>query len=226
MDVMMGGRVIIPKKLRVGTLEAAHQGHPGQQSMTRQMRGTCWWPGMTGDIKKFAETCIPCMAAVARNQTEPMQIRETPDRPWQHCSADYKGPIVGKYYFHVLIENYSRWPEVQMVTSTSFEQLQGKLEDSFSIHGVPESITHDNGPCYNSADWRKFGQKWGFQGRPCTPENPKANGIAERFMGTSKSSTHGSGRGERPKIRNKEEAPKLQKHATPINGENTGRIND
>ena len=181
--MMRGDRLIIPKMLRVGVLEAAHQGHPGQQSMTRQMRGTCWWPGMNVDIKEYMETCIPCLAAVERNRTEPMQIRKMLERPWQHCSADYKGPIAGKYYFHVLIDNYSRWPEVQMVTSMSFEQLQGKMEDSFSIHGVPESITHDNGPCYNSGDWKKFGQKWGFQSQPCTPENLKANGITERFMG-------------------------------------------
>ena len=112
-----------------------------------------------------------------------MQLRDTPDRPWQHCSADYKGPVAGKYYFHVLIDNYSRWPEVAMVTSTQFDKLQGRLEDSFNVHGIPESITHDNGPCYNSADWKKFARKWGFQGRACTPEHPQANGIAERFMG-------------------------------------------
>ena len=69
------------------------------------------------------------------------------------------------------------------MTSTQFDKLQGRLEDSFNVHGIPESITHDNGPCYNSADWKKFARKWGFQGRACTPEHPQANGIAERFMG-------------------------------------------
>ena len=51
------------------------------------------------------------------------------------------------------------------------------------MHGIPDSITHDNGPCYNSGDWKKFARKWGFDARPCTPEHPQANGIAERFMG-------------------------------------------
>ena len=81
---------------------------------------------MSVDIRQFAETYLPFVVAVARTQTSPMQIRETLERPWQHCSADYKGPIGGKYYFHVLIDNYSRWPEVAMVTSTNFQQLQGK----------------------------------------------------------------------------------------------------
>ena len=138
---------------------------------------------MSTDVKEFQESCVPCLAAVDSNTTPPMQIRETPDRPWQHCSADYKGPIGGKYYFHVLIDNYSRWPEVAMVTSTEFGKLQDRLEESFSMHGIPDSITHDNGPCYNSSDWIKFAKKWGFEARPCTPEHPQANGIAERFMG-------------------------------------------
>ena len=181
--ILRGDKIIIPKSLRAGVLEAAHQGHPGKESMTRQMRQLCWWPGVSSDIREFAQTCLPCTARVVRNKTVPIQMREMPERPWQHCSAHYKGPIAGKYYFHVLIDNYSRWPEVAMITSTSFQQLQRKLEDSFSIHGIPESITHDNGPCYNSADWKTFGRKWGFETRHCTPENPKANGIAERFMG-------------------------------------------
>ena len=56
------------------------------------------------------------------------------------------------------------------------------MEDSFAIHGVPESIMHDNGLLYQSADWKKFAKQWGFDRRPCPPEHPKDNGIAERFM--------------------------------------------
>ena len=180
--VMRGDRVVIPKTLRTDVLEAAHMGHPGKEGMIRQMRLSCWWPRSGTDTKEFEESCLPCLASVDSNKTPPMQIRDTPDRPWQHCSADYKGPIAGKYYFHVLIDNYSRWPEVAMVTSTAFDKLHGKLEDSFNIHGIPDSITHDNGPCYNSKDWRRFARQWGFEIRPCTPEHPQSNGIAERFM--------------------------------------------
>ena len=79
-------------------------GHPGKESMTKQLRRSCWWPRYSSDIRDFQESCVPCAAAVDRNTTPPMQLRETPDRPWQHCSADYKGPVAGKYYFHVLID--------------------------------------------------------------------------------------------------------------------------
>ena len=94
--VMRGDRIVIPKSLKADVLQAAHLGHPGKDSMTRQLRLSCWWPRFSTDIKEFGESCLPCIASVDSNLTPPMQMRDTPDRPWQHCSADYKGPIAGK----------------------------------------------------------------------------------------------------------------------------------
>ena len=180
--LMKGDRLVIPNSLRPDVLEAAHMGHPGKDGMLRQLRKSTWWPGMTRDVTEFENSCNPCKAANPHNRTPPMTEREIPNRPWQHVSADYKGPIAGKYYFHVMIDNYSRWPEVAVVKSTGFDKLQPRLEETFAIHGVPETVTHDNGPCYNSANWRDFAKKWGFITNPCTPEHPQANGVAERFM--------------------------------------------
>ena len=62
--------------------------------------------------------------------------------------ADFKGLIGGNYYFHVMIDELSRWPELEMVSSTSFKKL--KLERSWGLLGITEQITHNNGPPYNS----------------------------------------------------------------------------
>ena len=148
----------------------------------KTLRQTLWWPSIAKDVKEFVQSCVGCAAALPRNTPPTMKVRETPDRPWQHCSADYKGPIAGKYYFHVLIDNYSRWPEVAMTTSTGMDKLKKVLSDSFSIHGVPETITHDNGPPYNGREWQAFAKEQGFKPKACSPEHPESNGIAERFM--------------------------------------------
>ena len=78
-----------------------------------------------------------------------MLLRKTPSGPWVECSADFKGPIAGRYYFHV--DNYSRWPEVEVLNSTEFTNLRPALDRSFGILGIPSSITHDNGPPYHAA---------------------------------------------------------------------------
>ena len=122
--LMRGGRVVIPRSLQADILALAHEGHPGMASMLGQMREAVWWPGMTSDVGEYMKTCnLGCAAAVPRTTTPPMTEKKTPDRPWQHCSADYKGPIGGKYYFHVLIDNYSQWPKVDITRSTSVAKL-------------------------------------------------------------------------------------------------------
>ena len=200
--LLRGDRLVIPTKLRADILALAHEGHPGRVSMLQQLREDMWWPGMTRDLEEFVSTCsVGCGSSVAKNTPPPMVIRETPEKPWQHCAADYKGPIGGKYYFHVLIDLYSRWPEVEMTKSTSMDKLYPVLDRSFGVHGVPESITHDNGPPYDSRAWRKYGKECGFENKPCSPEHPEGNGIAERFMATLVKVTHAAmAEGKDPRI--------------------------
>ena len=142
---------------------------------------------MTGDIREYVAICNEgCAAATPKNSPPPMVIRETPEEVWQHLAADFKGPIIGdgeSYYFHVVIDLFSRWPEVAVVNSTSFETLQPSLERIWALHGKPDSITHDNGPPYDSREWRKYAKQVGFIRKPCSPEHPEGNGVAERFMG-------------------------------------------
>ena len=162
--LLRGDRLVIPTSLRSDTLAAAHEGHPAKDSMTRQLRQTVWWPGMTKDIKQYCATCLGCSAAEGRTHPPPMIERETPIGPWVNCSADFKGPIAGKYYFHVLIDNYSRWPEVEVVSSTDFAHLRPALDRSFGLLGIPSSITHDNDHPINGMHGEGIQKEWGSKG--------------------------------------------------------------
>ena len=75
------------------------------------------------------------------------------------------------------------------------------LDRSFGVHGVPESITHDNGPPYDSRAWRKYAKECGFKSKPCSPEHPEGNGIAERFMSVLVKIVHSSlAEGKDPRV--------------------------
>ena len=88
-----------------------------------------------------------------------------------------------------------------MTKSTSMDKLYPVLDSSFGVHGVPETITHDNGPPYNSRAWVKYAKECGFKNKPCSPEHPEGNGIAERFMGTLVKVTHAAiAEGKDPRI--------------------------
>ena len=189
--LLRGERMVIPKELQADVLALAHEGHPGMVPMLRQLRQDVWWPVMTKMINEYVATCsVGCGASVARNATPPMTIRETPEKPWEQLACDFKGPIGGKYYFHVTIDLFTRWPEVDVITSTSMKKLYPALLRTFGQHGYPASITHDNGPPYDSKAWRAFSRECGFQDKPCSPEHPEGNGVAERFMGKLVKMTH------------------------------------
>ena len=122
--------------------------------------------------------------AVGEDPPAPLAPRSMPGKPWQEVAVDFKGPIGGSkgYYFHMVIDTYSRYPEVQIMKSTRFSELVKALAPVWSTHGYPEVVRHDGGPPYNGREWRRYAKQVGFIRKPCSPEHPEGNGIAERFM--------------------------------------------
>ena len=182
--VVRGEQLVIPKELWTHVIQVAHEGHMGQDKTLGLLRQTAWFPGMGPMVKEFVETCRPCMASTARKEMEPLKPTELPAGPWRELNADFKGPIGGNWYFHVLIDQYTKFPVVSVVKSTGWETLRPVLEDALATHGIPEIITTDGGPPYNGEEFKKFAQNMGFTHRLTTPESAQANGFAEIFVKT------------------------------------------
>ena len=84
----------------------------------------------------------------------------------------------------VIIDEFSRFPEVEIINSTSAKTVIPKLDDIFFRQGVPCVLKTDNGPPFNSSEFEQFAKYLGFKHRRVTPYWPKANEEAERFMRT------------------------------------------
>ena len=82
------------------------------------------------------------------------------------------------------IDEYNRFPEVDVKKSTSAYSTIPELDKMFSTHGIPEEVKSDNGPPFQSTDFKRFDEHSGFEHRMITPEWPQANSEAERFMRT------------------------------------------
>ena len=92
-----------------------------------------------------------------------------------------KGPL-GEYYLHAVIDQYFKFPEVNLVSSTNFKKLKPTLDRIFSTHGIPESLTTDNGPLYSSHEMAEYAKEMGFKLSPVSPEDPQCNGSTENFV--------------------------------------------
>ena len=99
-----------------------------------------------------------------------------PDRPWQKLHADFKGPIGSKYYLHVLTDQFSNYPEVDVISSTNFSKLEPWLDRILATHGVPDEMTTDNGPPYFSDEMTRYAKKMGFRHQQ-PPWIHKATGL-------------------------------------------------
>ena len=191
--VLKGDKLVVPPSLQANVIALSHEGHGlGESRTVSLLRERVWFPRLSRMTKECVATCTPCAAAVPGNVPSPITSGEMPEKPWQTVAADFKGPIGGPrgYYFHLVIDLYSRWPEVSMVKNTSFEKLQPVLDEVWSRQGIPEEIIHDGGSPYQSRDWRRYARRTGFKSMKCTPEHPQANGLAEKFMGTIVKVTH------------------------------------
>ncbi len=86
--LMMGDRIIIPKKMKSAVLQKLHIGHQGVQRTKAQARQVVFWPGMAKDIESMVSKCSTCQKFQPQNQREPLQSHDIPDVPWLRLGAD------------------------------------------------------------------------------------------------------------------------------------------
>ncbi|XP_053398170.1 uncharacterized protein K02A2.6-like [Mercenaria mercenaria] len=128
------------------------------------------------------KSCIPCLAATKTNSSEPLNTSEMPEYTFQHVSLDFAGPFPNGKHLLVLTDEYSRFPVVKIINSTSSKTVILKLDSIFSEFRICEFLKSDNGPPMNGHDFAQFANYMGFKHRRITPLLPQANGECERFM--------------------------------------------
>ena len=135
--IIIRGEQVDPRSLQAEVIGLAHECHEGEERTLKLLRQTCWFPGMAEQIKSYVSSCIPFNAAIPITHPEPLHPNLLPDRAWQNLHADFKEPIGAKCYLRVVIDQYSKCPEVDIVKSTSFDNLAPCLDRIFAAHVNP-----------------------------------------------------------------------------------------
>ncbi|XP_028416022.1 uncharacterized protein K02A2.6-like [Dendronephthya gigantea] len=186
--ILRGTRVVLPKCLQLRAVKLAHESHQGIVKTKQLLREKVWYPGIDKDVKTEIDDCIPCQATSQNVTPEPLQMTTLPTAPWSQVSTDFCGPFPSGDYLLVVIDDYSRYPEVEVLRSTSAEATIPKLDRIFATHGIPDVMKSDNGPPFSGHEFAKYAKEKGFQHRRITPLWPAANGEAERFYAYTKQS--------------------------------------
>ncbi|CAH8499798.1 unnamed protein product [Schistosoma intercalatum] len=128
-------RVVILPSLRKSVLKDLHSGHLGVEKMKPLARLICRWPEINADICRTANNCEKCHQL--KNHPSRWMPWPVSSETWQRIHADYCGPFLGKYYEVVVIDSFSKWPEVFFTTSPNSDFTIQALRKVFSREEVP-----------------------------------------------------------------------------------------
>ncbi len=180
--VLRDNRIIIPEALQDRVIEICHEGHQGIEKCKQLLRSKVWFPGIDKAMESKVKGCLPCQAAVTRHQRDPLRMNSLPERPWENLAADFIGPFPTGESLFVVIDEYSKYPEAEIVHSTSAKETIISLEKIIADKGLPVQLKTDNGSPFQSCAFRQYCEEKGIQHHRITPRWPESNGQAENFM--------------------------------------------
>ncbi|XP_057292552.1 uncharacterized protein K02A2.6-like [Hydractinia symbiolongicarpus] len=180
--VLKQRRIILPKCYHNIAVTLAHQGHQGVQKTKELLRSKVYFQGIDNMVEKKISNCIPCQAVTPTSADAPIRIMDIPEQVWETLNIDFLGPFPTGYYLFVVIDQRSKFPEVEFLKSTKAETLIPCLDRMFSTYGNPRNVISDNGPPFSSQKNTSYFKQRGIKHRRITPLWPQANAEAERFM--------------------------------------------
>ena len=89
--------------------------------------------------------------------------------------------------FLIAVDYYSGYFEVQDMSSTTSTRVITVLKAWFSRPGIPVTIISDNGPPFNSENFKTFSKEWNFHHDTSSPYHAQSNGRVENAVKTCKS---------------------------------------
>lgn len=95
-------------------------------------------------------------------------------------AGDFLRPLpLGESVF-IVIDYYSRYYKVDIMKSTTAEKTVSSLREIFLRHGLPESITSDNGLQFLVEEFASYPQDVDIRHILVMPRCPQANGGVKR----------------------------------------------
>ena len=180
------GRYFIPECLRSKSLLSSHYGHQCAKMTEDRLKQKCFWPGMAKDVERYVDQCRICSLVKPKFKRPPM----TPflvDAPLQLVATDFIGPMppsYGKRYLLVIIDVFSRFPEVYPVSDMTVSTVISCFKDFFARYGFPDKILSDRGAQFESYEFRQYLERFGIKQTTTTAYHPSSNGSCERFNRT------------------------------------------
>lgn len=182
--VLFGSRLVMPKSLYESALSLLHSNHMGIVKMKQLARQYLFWDGLNEDIERYVASCETCQTL----------RKDKPDKvygEWKKTTFPFERVHLDFFHFRgqtflIFIDVFTRWLEIKRMNRTTAHHLTTALSEIFGTFGYASECVCDNGPPYNSYDFRKWLEERDIKLTHSPPYHPQSNGIVERAVQTTK----------------------------------------
>jgi hypothetical protein len=148
------------------------------------------WPNLRQDCLDVVAKCVSCQRFnIAKRGYHPLRTIHA-RMPGDHVAIDLAGPFVesnrGNKYLLVVVDVCTRFVFLKAIPDKSAKVVARTLYDLFCLVGFPNILQSDNGSEFKNEVFAHIALKAQVEHRFITPYHPRANGLAERFVGTAK----------------------------------------
>lgn len=165
-------------------MKNCHLSHKGVNGTLSLARDYVYWPEMRRDIITYVNNCKICQKIQKDKPMEKILKQEVPKRPWSIVASDLFQ--VKDHHYLLIADAYSGYFDFIKLNMITSSEVIDKIKYWFAQHGIPDVFLTDNGRQYSSGEFKEFSNKWQFQHRFSSPEFPRSNGLAERYVQEAK----------------------------------------
>ncbi|CAI6354211.1 unnamed protein product [Macrosiphum euphorbiae] len=178
--IFLGHRLVVPKCLQEIFLNELHSTHFGVVKLKMMVRNYFWWPQLNKHIDQLVASCSTCIKFRKEPTKSSLHVWEYPNEPGERIHADFLE--LNKKMFIVIIDEFSKWPEVIPMTSTTALNTINVMREFFSRYGICQTFVTDNGPQWTSKEFQIFIKNNCIKHILTPPYHPQSNGAAENMV--------------------------------------------
>jgi transposase InsO family protein len=173
-------------------LRDIHAGICGHHAAPRTLVGNAfrqgfYWPTAVADASKIVRTCEGCQFYACKSNLPAHALHTIPVTwPFAVWGLDIVGPLRkapgGFTLLLVVIDKFSKWVEVRLITNLRAEQVVTFFTDIVYRFGVPNSIITDNGSKFTGRKFLEFCDKFHIRVDWAAVAHPQTKGQVEHVL--------------------------------------------
>ena len=196
-DWRVAHQIVLPIKYHGEVLKLAHDlpmsGHLGISKTRDRILAHFYWPKIRKSVAEYCKTCHICQVVGKPNQTiKRAPLRPIPafEEPFSKVIIDCVGPLPktksGNQYLLTIMCSTTRFPEAIPLRNIKAKQIVSHLIKFFTLVGLPQVISSDQGSNFMSNIFKQVVQQLGIKHCVSSAYHPETQGALERFHGTLK----------------------------------------